>query len=389
MRTIAPVFALLGAYALSIPAILAQTNPPPPDPNELVKRDPITLTRPADRSAALDLLERARHDLSLHDISSPYSLKVYVATSGDTQNEGEGTMDEFTDGASLWRWTAPLGDSLVVRIGNQDHVYGTNPDEPVPLRVQMLRAALHWPVPRNAGADAIRAAYVEPGGKALTCLLLSASIPPNPAPRSWVENEYCIDPATGLLQMWSEAPGIYVLYDYNDSAVFHGHILPRQISIFEDGHQTVHAQVASPEDAPTLDPDLFKPTVEMADAGGSFMLASPKRFPMRVDPSDAPTSTYFQPIIVHAILDAQDGHVLDAETLQNSDRDLSRAAMNLVKSTSFPPSGFQQEAFINVQFHMPAVEAGGPPAFHLSVHWVIWGHHEKTHPVRKPPRTAA
>ena len=163
MRTIAPVFALLGAYALSIPAILAQTNPPPPDPNELVKRDPITLTRPADRSAALDLLERARHDLNLHDISSPYSLKVSFATSGDTQNEGEGTMEEFTDGASLWRWTAQLGDSLVVRIGNQDHVYGTNPDEPVPLRVQMLRAALHWPVPRNAGADAIRAAKEHAG----------------------------------------------------------------------------------------------------------------------------------------------------------------------------------------------------------------------------------
>jgi hypothetical protein len=45
--------------------------------------------------------------------------------------------------------------------------------------------------------------------------------------------------------------------------------------------------------------------------------------------------------------------VLDAETLRNSDRELSRAAMDLVKSTSFQASGFQQEAFINAQFHMP------------------------------------
>jgi hypothetical protein len=60
---------------------------------------------------------------------------------------------------------------------------------------------------------------------------------------------------------------------------------------------------------------------------------------MRVDPSDAPTSTFFQPVIVHAILDAQDGRVLDAEVLQNSDRDLSRAAMDLVGSTSFSPFG--------------------------------------------------
>jgi hypothetical protein len=78
---------------------------------------------------------------------------------------------------------------------------------------------------------------------------------------------------------------------------------------------------------------------------------------MRVDPSDAPTSTFFQPVIVHAIL--------DAEVLQNSDRDLSRAAMDLVRSASFSPSGFQQEVFINVQFHLPAVELGGPPIFAL------------------------
>ena len=108
---------------------------------------------------------------------------------------------------------------------------------------------------------------------------------------------------------------------------------------------------------------------------------------MRVDPSRAPTSTFFQPVIVHAILDAQDDRVLDAEVLQNSDRDLSRAAMNLVKSTSFSPSGFQQEVFINVQFHLPAVELGGPPIFHSSVRWVIWEHRRKAAPVRAPSRS--
>ena len=37
----------------------------------------------------------------------------------------------------------------------------------------------------------------------------------------------------------------------------------------------------------------------------------------RVDPSDGPTSTYFQPVIVHATLDAQGGRVIDAEALQD------------------------------------------------------------------------
>ena len=373
-----------------IQAIFAQTNPPPPDPHEMVTREPRTLTKPADRSAALDLLDRARQNLNLHDISTPYALKVSFETNGAAEMEGEWTMEEISDGGAHWRWmataTAQSQDSVVIRIGANGRVYGTNPSEPVPLRVHLVRSALHWPIMRNAGASAIRAADVERDGKAISCLLLSASIPPNPAPRAWVEREYCIDRATGLLQTWSEAPGIYAVYDYDGATAFHGHTLPRQISIFEDGRPAVQVRVESFEDAPNLDPNLFKPAPEMADAGESFTLASPNRFPMRVDPSDAPTSPFFQPIIVHAILDAQDGSVLDAEALQNSDRDLSRAAIEMVWSTSFPPSGFQQEAFINVQFHMPAAKPDGPPIFHSSVRWMIWDRRVKAPPVRRPPR---
>jgi hypothetical protein len=367
--------------------IFAQTNPPPSDSHEMVTREPRTLTKPADRSAALDLLDRARQNFNLHDISTPYALKVSFETNGAAEMEGEWTMEEISGGESHWRWmaTATGQDSQVIRIGADGRVYGTSPSEPVPLRVQLVRSALHWPIMRNAGASAIRAADVERDGKAMSCLLLSASIPPNPAPRSWVEREYCIDRATGLLQMWSEAPGIYAVYDYSDAAPFHGHTLPWQISIFEDGRPAVQVRVESFEDAPNLDPNLFKPAPEMADAGESFTLASPSRFPMRVDPSDGPTSPFFQPVIVHAILDAQDGSVLDAEPLQNSDKDLSRAAIEMVRTTSFPPSGFQQEAFINVQFHMPAAKPDGPPIFHSRVHWVIWDHRGKVPAVRKPP----
>src|ERR1017187_9142907 len=361
MRTVARLsasrFGLFAASLFCLPtifiqAVFAQTNPTPPDPHEMVTHEPRTLTKPADRSAALDLLDRARQNFNLHDISTPYALKVSFETNGAAEMEGEWTMDEISDGGAHWRWmtataTAQSQDSVVIRIGANGRVYGTNPSAPVPLRVQLVRSALHWPIMRNAGASAIRAADVERDGQAISCLLLSASIPPNPAPRSWVEREYCIDRATGLLQMWSEAPGIYAVYDYSGVAPFHGPTLPSQIVIFEDGRPAVQVRVESFDE--------------------SFTLASPSRFPMRVDPSDAPTSPFFQPVIVHAILDAQDGSVLDAEALQNSDKDLSRAAIEMVRSTSFPPSGFQQEAFINVQFPMPAAKPDGPPIFHSSV----------------------
>ncbi|MGA7290692.1 MAG: hypothetical protein WBX02_21485, partial [Terriglobales bacterium] len=250
---------LFSVWLVFCSTILAQTNPPPSDPHEMVTREPRTLTKPAERSAALDLLDRARQNYNLRDISSPYALKASFETNGAAQMEGEWTMEELSDGGSHWRWSAQSGDSQLIRIGTDGRVYGTNPAEPVPMRVQLVRSALHWPIMRNAGASAIRAANVERDGRSMTCLLTSASIPPNPAPRSWVEREYCVDSATGRLQMWSEAPGIYAVYDYTGATAFHGHTLPREITIFEDGRPAVQARVESVEDEPDLDPNLFKP----------------------------------------------------------------------------------------------------------------------------------
>ena len=387
MRITIRLSSLLVSCLLCVPAVLSQTNPPPPDPHELVTREPRTLSKVADRSVAVDLMDRARKNLDLHSISTPYVLKVSFETSGTAQNEGAGTMQEFYDGHSGWRWTEQFQNSNVVRIGAEGRIYGTNPDEPVPLRVQLVRSVLMRPVVHDLASFEIRAANVERDGKTLSCLLLSHSLPPNPAPRSWVEREDCIDPVTALLQSWSEAPGIFALYDYTGSADFHGHILPRQISIYEEGRLTVQIRVESLEDAPNLDPALLKPTAEMADAGESFALSPPSRLPLRVDPSDAPTSRFFQPVIIHATLDAQDGTVLEAEPLQTTDRDLSRQAMDIVRSTSFDPTGFQQEVFINVQFHFPATRFGGPPIYRPTVRWVIVDHHPRI-PIRKPVATS-
>src|ERR1700751_1479839 len=383
MRTSIRIFGLLSSVLFMVPSIFAQTNPPPSDPHELVIHQPRTLSSPAERSAAIDLLQRAQQDLNMHTFGA-YQLKTSFETSGATQSEGSGMMEELSNGPE-WRWTAQMQGATVVRMGGNGHAYGANPNEPVPLRIQEIRAALHWPILRNPGSAVIRSANEELNGKPVTCLLLSAAVPENPAPRAWVEEEYCIDSATGLLRMWSAAPGIYAEYHYEGAKEFKGHTLPRQISIFEGGALVVQARVESFGDPGQIDPNAFKPGPDMTDAGESFTLSGSRRFPMRVDPSDSPTSTYFQPVIVHATLDAQEGRVIDAEALQNSNQDLSRAALELVKSTSFNATGFQQEVFITVQFHLPAQQVGGVPVLHSSVHWVIWEHRGKplpTNPVR-------
>jgi hypothetical protein len=51
---------VFAACLFCTPVIFAQTNPPPSDPHEMVTSQPHPLTKPADRNAALDLLDRAR-----------------------------------------------------------------------------------------------------------------------------------------------------------------------------------------------------------------------------------------------------------------------------------------------------------------------------------------
>ena len=97
MRITIRLFGFLVSCLLCVPAIFSQTNPPPPDPHELVTRGPRTLSKVADRSVAVDLMDRARKNFDLHSITTPYALKVSFETSGAAQGEGAGTMQEFFD----------------------------------------------------------------------------------------------------------------------------------------------------------------------------------------------------------------------------------------------------------------------------------------------------
>jgi hypothetical protein len=371
------VFVLWGAFAAR-----GQTSPPPADPHEMVTHDPKVLSKPAERSAAIDLLARARKNFSIRDAGMPFALKVSFETAGLSKYEGSGTMEEFFDGHTQDRWQAQLHDFKVTRIEANQQVYGTDPSEPVPLRVQLIRSALFGPVKHQIDHYRMRATDVTSDGKGYICFLLSHSLPPNPAPRSWVEREDCVDPDQGRLRMWSEAPGIYAVYDY-DGLDFHGSSFPRQISIYEEGRLAAQIHVDSLEDAPNLDAKLFTPSDQMGETGETFGLANAERTgPLRVDP-DGPASRFYQPVIVHAIIDAQDGSVLDAETLQDSADELGRAALDLVRGSAFDATGFQREEFINVQFHFPLTALGGAPSWALRsgrVHWTRVGWRPKAPP---------
>src|SRR5580693_9137364 len=146
-----PTARLVGIFACSLlflPAISAQTNPPAKDANEFVTRDSHLVTRQSDRADAVALLMAARERGDLRDVTTPYSLKATFETSGATQLEGKGTYEEMSEGSSR-RWTAKLGDYEITRIANGQHAYSTSATEPVPLRIQTVRAAMLSPIPQN------------------------------------------------------------------------------------------------------------------------------------------------------------------------------------------------------------------------------------------------
>jgi hypothetical protein len=108
------------------------------------------------------------------------------------------------------------------------------------MRLKMLYNAIYAPIePKRVESDEqkLRFASVTWKGRPEGCILMSPRLTPigRTGARAWNEIEYCIDPATGLRDIYAEAPRIYVAYDYGKALRFHGKVLPRRVLITENG----------------------------------------------------------------------------------------------------------------------------------------------------------
>ena len=353
MLTLRSLLALIFSSALAAVAFCQNINvaPVPNDPLELANGPVQVAETPQARAAAVELLEKAQQNADLFAPgSAAFALKVSFNADGSVLYTGAGQMEETWLSPETSRWSVRLGDFSLMRTFFHGAAFDDRAISFIPMRVQMLRGALYWPINLETARPLIRTATANWKGKEVTCILISGpQAEPTATPgRRWYEKEYCVDSKTGLLQVWSDAPGIFVLYDYSGAAVFHGHTVPHQISIVEGGNTVLEAHLDSFVGASELSPDSLKPTPQMT-AHGPFLSAT-VRFPQVV--RVAPGASTVQPVIVHAILD-EDGKVLDAELLENSGMALSKSALDLVKRGSYVPARnrrMQREAFINVRF---------------------------------------
>ncbi|MGA8763954.1 MAG: energy transducer TonB [Candidatus Sulfotelmatobacter sp.] len=332
-----------------------KTAPLPYDPLELATGATVVPDTPEKRTLLLDLLERARQNSAMHAPgTAPFTLKASFNSLGSSHETGYGEVEETWLNGQTWRWSARLGDYSQLRIFYKGEAYDDKPHGHMPLRLQMVRNAVFWPVTGNFAPALLRMANANWQGAEVACMLISrggndATATPG---RRWEESEYCIDPKSGLLRTHSEAPGIYSIYDYTEALQFHGRTLPRQITIVEGGATVLQIHLESIADAGSADPDQFVPTRKMLSHGPGAIMTGPLRFPESVR-APAGYGGDIQPVIVHAILD-QKGKVLDAEVVQSSDAALTEAALGIVWRSSYRPGerqgALQREAFINVKF---------------------------------------
>ena len=344
----------LVAYASSQSAPKVATLPY--DPLELATGPTVVPDTPEKRAAILNLLERARQNSAMHTPgTAPFTIKVsFNSTGGDAHSQGYGELEETWLNGQTWRWSARMGDYSQLRIFYEGAAYDDKPRGHMPLRLQMVRNSVFWPVVGNFAPSLIRMATAKWEGNEVACILISGSVNEATATpgRRWEENEFCIDPKTGLLRIHSEAPGIYSVYDYNGGIQFHGRIVPRQTTIVEGGTSVLQIHLDDLEEA-NNDPNQFVPTKKMISHGPGAIMVGPFRFPesVRTPPG---YSGAVQPVIVHAILDEK-GKVLDAEVVQTSNPALAAAALGVVWHSSYLPAQqkdrrLQREAFINVRF---------------------------------------
>ena len=298
-------------------------------------------TTPAERAAALSLLERARQNSDMHLAGTPpFRLDVTFFARGNVSYVGSGTLSETWLSGQLWRWTANLAGYSQTRIGRGQMGFDEEPVPAVPLRVHMLREAVFWPV-RFAPGARLRTAAAQRNGKSLTCLLLNGQMDSGAPTRLWAEQEYCIDNGSGLLDLFSPAPGTYFAYDY-DRNDFHGRFVPVHITASVGGLPILDAQIAISDanaaDVPLPEAVGYRPGITLA-AGLRYLISAPNNF----------AADSIQTVIVHAELSPAGG-VLEEEVSTSADPRLSQVALDLVQQHAFPTALTQRDAYVSVGF---------------------------------------
>jgi hypothetical protein len=328
----------LAAFGQSAPGMA----PVPRDPLELATGQIQAAGTPVSRDAALQLLAHARNAYQLRNARQAWDLKVRFAVNslGATNYDGDWEMEDvFSPGQGVhWTATSSAGYAMTGIFADKA-TYAEGSASAIPLRLQEARAMLFNPLPSvaYAGSGSIRTVAASFRGAAVTCVLLAHSRNvSNPAVgRGWDESEECIDSQSGLLQVHSDAPGRYAVYEYSNAVQLGSHRLPQTVTITEGGRVVSKISVESLQGIGAADPSLFVPTKGMKAAQATVMTSATKVSRIQGQGPYTPAMTV-KPVCVFGIVTPA-GQLVEAHSLQPDDPN-SEAAIKDAKAIDFSPS---------------------------------------------------
>jgi hypothetical protein len=332
-----------------------ETWPPvPPNSHELVTGPAEVLTSPYERANALSLVNRARQNYNFYVEHGPaWSLRVSFNATGKSDREGQGSYEDTWLDETHFRWSGEMGGNSFGRTVYRGQMWWISGPAPVPLRLQMARVAILWPGVSVLPRAGLRSQNVNFEGSAVTCVLTSPNAANSPAGRDWTESEFCMDAKTGLLRVWSAAPGIYAIYDYTKSISFHGHTIAANVTYYEDEAPVLQIHVESVTDPAGVSAEDFRPTPEIVAQGRAPVLGGPARIAVAGGGADASGTTMIEPVIVHGTV-MPGGTLNDAEVISHVDPAIAEQAIALAKEKcrcgNFPAQ--QVEVLITVRMRV-------------------------------------
>ena len=249
---------------------------------------------------------------------------------GQTNYDGAWEMEDLFAPGQGHRWTATAASGYTITgIATAGEIYQDGTATAVPLRLLEARGVLFDPLqsPAYAQRGSIRTSTASFRGAARH-LPVAFPFTKYRGPGAWTglgETEECIDPQSGLLQMHSDVPGHYAVYDYSNAPQLGGHTLPRNVTITETGRIVSKISVESLQGLTGADPSLFVPTDAMKAKGPAVAMTSATKMSRVQGQGEVAATGTLQPVCVFGMLTAS-GHLVEAHALQPSDPN-SKAAV--------------------------------------------------------------
>jgi len=321
---------LRGQTGVRPPPIPPLTSIPVPyDPSELVTLDAPVIQNAEERAATLDLLVKAQRLSNVR--LRPYDLKTTFTSYGSLPSDGRWILEDTSPGGGIYRWTAQGPSFSGVFLSRDKLLLSNEPGGAVPLRLAQVRSAI-FGVYYGSGIGPYAALRVADGylnGVELRCVLVARGSPRTAQPelakgRSFGESEYCVDPRTGLLAMYSPVPGVYIHYDYTRAKHFHDITIADRFTISEGGKTIIEARTESVRNMPRKDSKLFLPAGLNPVGAGEVM-----EVPTLVtgDETGSPVKNKnVEVVVVHGVL-SPDGKLNEAEVLTSTNLSLDERAL--------------------------------------------------------------